>query len=51
MDNLQEIEGDNGLYKIEKIKVMYYLGWNWQGVYMINLANGKGVFKNVKNKR
>ena len=46
MDNLQEIEGDNGLYSIKKVKLMYLLGWNWQGVYMINLTNGKGVFKN-----
>ena len=49
MDKLQEIEGENGLYKIEKVKVMYYLGWNSLGVYMINLVNGKGVFRDVKN--
>lgn len=45
MDNLQEIEGENGLYKINKVKVMYLLGWNSLGVYMINLANGKGKFE------
>lgn len=44
---IHEIEGENGLYKIEKVKVMYYLGYNSLGVYMINLANGKGVFKNA----
>lgn len=47
MDNLQEIEGENGLYKINKVKVMYLLGWNWQGVYMINLRNYKVKFKEV----
>ena len=52
MDNLQEIEGETGLFKINKVTVMYQLGWNEQGVYMINLANGKGRFKNdVRNKR
>lgn len=45
MDNLQEIEGENGLYKIEKVKVMYLLGWNSLGVYMLNLKNNKIKFK------
>lgn len=45
MDNLQEIEGENGLFKIEKVKVMYYLGYNSLGVYMINLRNNKISFR------
>lgn len=47
MDNLQEIEGENGLYTINKVKVMYQLGWNWKGVYMINLENNKVKFKEI----
>ena len=45
MDKLQEIEGENGLFKIEKVKVMYYLGYNSLGVYMINLKNNKISFR------
>ena len=45
MDNLQEIEGENGLFKLEKVKVMYQLGWSEQGVYMLNLKNNKIKFK------
>lgn len=45
MDNLQEIEGENGLFKIKKVKVMYLLGWNSLGVYMINLRNNKISFR------
>ena len=48
MSELQEIEGESGLFKIEKVKIMYQLGWNWKGVYMINLANNKVIFKEDK---
>ena len=48
MDNLQEIEGENGLFKINKVKVMYLLGWNSLGVYMLNLVNNKVKFKEDK---
>ena len=45
MDNLQEIEGENGLFRIKKVKVMYYLGYNSLGVYMLNLRNNKISFR------
>lgn len=45
MDNLQEIEGENGLFKVSKVKVMYRIGWNSLGVYMLNLRNNKIKFK------
>lgn len=48
MKDLQEIEGDNGLYSIKKVKLMYLLGWNSLGVYMINLVNNKVKFKEDK---
>lgn len=48
MDNLHEIEGENGLFRIEKVKVMYLLGWNSLGVYMLNLVNNKVKFKEDK---
>lgn len=47
MDKLHEIEGENGLYKIEKVKVMYYLGWNSLGVYMIDLRTNKVNFRRI----
>lgn len=48
MDNLQEIEGENGLFKIKKVKVMYYLGYNSLGAYIIDLTNNKIKFKEDK---
>lgn len=50
MNNLQEIEGENGLFKIEKVKVMYYLGYNSLGVYMINLRNNKVKFRRINER-
>lgn len=48
MENLKEIENAPGLYKIEKVKFLYYLGWNQDYVYMINLDNGKHKMKKIK---
>lgn len=38
---VQEIYGEKGLYKIEKVKIMYYLGWNSNCIYMVDLDNKK----------
>lgn len=48
MDNLQEIEGENGVFIIKKAKYMYRIGWNSLGLYMVNLRNNKIKFKEDK---
>ena len=48
MENLKEIENVPGLYRIEKIKFLYYLGYNRDSVYMINLDTGKFKIKKTK---
>lgn len=48
MDNLKEIQNSNGLYKIEKVKMMYYLGYGENLVYMINLDNMKSNYRRVE---
>lgn len=45
MNNLQEIGNSNGLYKIEKVKQLYYLGYGENIVYMINLDNLKSNYR------
>lgn len=47
MNNLQEIENASGLYKIDKIKVMYYLGYGEKIVYMVNLDTNKAIWKEI----
>lgn len=47
MNNLQEIENASGLYKIDKIKVMYYLGYGEEIVYMVNLDTNKATWKEI----
>ena len=47
MNNLQEIENASGLYKIDKMKVMYYLGYGEKIVYMVNLDTMEATWKEV----
>lgn len=47
MENLKEIENAPGLYKIEKVKLLYYLGYNENYAYMINLDNGNSKMRKL----
>lgn len=49
MENLKEIENAPGLYKIEKVKTLYYLGYSEDYVYMINLDNGNYKSRRIVN--
>lgn len=43
--SIEQIEGESGLYDIKKVKVMYYLGWGSEIVYMVNLDTNEGRFE------
>ena len=43
--SIEQIEGESGLYDIRKVKVMYYLGWGNEIVYMVNLDTNEGRFE------
>lgn len=45
--DLKEIQGTNGLFKIEKVKLMYYLGYGENIAYMINLDTMKVDWKKI----
>lgn len=45
---LVEIENASGLYKVEKMKVMYLLGYGEKIAYMINLDTNKADWKEIK---
>lgn len=47
MKDLKEIQGANGLFKLEKVKVMYLLGYGEKIVYMINLDTMKADWKEI----
>ena len=45
MEKLKEIENAPGLYKIEKVKFLYRLGYNENCVFMINLDTNEYKMK------
>lgn len=45
MVNLTEIENTPGLYKIEKMKFLYRIGYNENCAFMINLDTGENKIK------
>ena len=49
MNNLQEIQNSSGLYKIEKVKQLYYLGYGENIVYMINLDSMESVYRTLED--
>ena len=48
MNSIAEIENASGLYKVAKVKVMYYLGYGERIAYMVNLDTMKGTWKEIK---
>lgn len=49
--NLVEIENASGLYKVDKMKVMYLLGYGERIAYMVNLDTNKATWKEINNGR
>lgn len=47
MDKIVEVEGLNGLYKVEKVKMLYLLGYGEKIAYMINLDTNKADWKEL----
>jgi hypothetical protein len=50
LDKIEEIEGESGLYKVEKVKVTYFIGYGEKIGYMINLDTNKCVYRELKEK-
>lgn len=48
MDKIVEVEGLNGLYKVEKVKMLYLLGYGEKIVYITNLDTNKTRIKEIK---
>ena len=48
MDKIVEVEGLNGLYKVEKVKMLYLLGYGEKIVYITNLDTRKTRIKEIK---
>lgn len=53
---ITDIDGESGLFKVEKVKFLYLIGYTENYEYMINLDTGKAVVnkegdRNVYNVR
>ena len=48
MDKIVEVEGLNGLYKVEKVKMLYLLGYGEKIAYITNLDTRKTRIKEIK---
>lgn len=51
MDSINEIQGQEGLYKISKIKILYEANMTGNLMYIRNLENNKIVTRRSKQKR
>ena len=43
--SIEQIEGENGLYEIKKLKQLYYLGYGEKIVYMVNMDTNESKFE------
>lgn len=48
MDDLKEVQGVNGLYKVEKVKQLWYLGYGERIAYIINLDTKVVRYKEIE---
>lgn len=43
--SIEQIEGENGLYEIRKLKQLYYIGYGDKIVYMVNMDTNESKFE------
>lgn len=43
--SIEQIEGENGLYELKKLKQLYYLGYGEKIVYMVNMDTNESKFE------
>lgn len=43
--SIEQIEGENGLYEIRKLKQLYYIGYGEKIVYMVNMDTNESKFE------
>ena len=46
---LREVQGSSGLYEIRKVKLLWYLGYGENIVYIINRDTGKVRCKEIED--
>lgn len=45
--SIEQIEGENGLYELKKLKQLYYLGYGEEIVYMVNIDTKESRFERI----
>lgn len=43
--SIEQIEGENGLYELKKLKQLYYIGYGEKIVYMVNMDTNESKFE------